>query len=123
MSPPKRNESFVRNEKNVNEVTWETRNRGIRESRNTFMTSEEWEKESDEHKIEWSNPYLRRVLTTLRCTPPKLIDNEEEISINRTVTSMTVKIRTNLTGSRVGKKRTQTQCWEVGKGLRIGAHK
>ena len=49
------------------------------------MTREEYEKESDEYKIGWGNPYLKRVLTrdpSIRSTPPKLNDHEKEININ-----------------------------------------
>ena len=49
------------------------------------MTREEYEKDSDEYKIGWGNPYLKRVLTrdpVIRSTPPKLNDHEKEININ-----------------------------------------
>jgi hypothetical protein len=81
-------------------------------------------KEQDEYKIGWGDPLLKKVLTrgpAFRFTPPRPNDNEEEIAINTAVTSMAVKIRTNLIESRVGKKRTQAQTWERGQGLRIGA--
>ena len=91
-----------------------------------FMTKEEWEKESDEYKREWDSGWLKRVLTrgpAFRFTPPKLSDDEKEIAINRTVTSMTVKIRMNLIETRAGRTITQAHQWEKDKGLRRGTHK
>ena len=91
-----------------------------------FMTKEEWDKEPDKYKIEWGNGWLRRVLTrgpAFRFTPPKLSDDEKEITINRTVTSMTVKIRMNLIETRAGREITQAQAWERDKGLRRDTHK
>lgn len=91
-----------------------------------FMTQEEWKNEPEECKIGWGNPWLKKILTrdpAFRFTPPKLNDVETEIVINRAVTSMAVKMHENLIESRVGKKLKQAQKWELGKGLRIGAHK
>jgi hypothetical protein len=76
------------------------------------MTKEEWEKEPDEYKREWDSGWIKRVLTrgqALRFTPPKLSDDEKEIAINRTVTSMAVKIRMNLIETRAGRTITQAQ--------------
>ena len=83
-------------------------------------------KEPDKYKIEWGNGWLRRVLTrgpAFRFTPPKLSDDEKEIAINRTVTSMEVKIRMNLIETRAGREITQAQSWERDKGLRRDTHK
>ncbi len=74
----------------------------------------------------WGCNWIKKVLTrgpVFRFTLPKLNDHEKEIVINRTVTSMTVKIRMNLIKSRSGKPMTQAQTWEIDKGLRIGSHK
>ena len=63
-----------------------------------FMTEEEWDTETAECKKNWGCSWLKRVLTrgpAFRFTPPKLNDDEKEIDINRTVTSMAVKIRMN----------------------------
>ena len=118
-------ESVPRKE-NANEI----RKRGIKTLEKAgirvFMTTEEWEEEPDKYKIEWDNGWLRRVLTrgpAFRFTPPKLSDDEKEISINRTVTSMAVKIRMNLIETRAGREITQAQAWERDKGLRRDAHK
>jgi hypothetical protein len=91
-----------------------------------FMTDEEWKTETEECKMQWGDIWLKNVLTrgpAFRFTPPKLNDDEKEIAINRTVTSMAVEIRLNLVETRTGKPRTQAETWQLDKGLRIGAHK
>ena len=83
--------------------------------------------ETDDCKTNWGCCWVKKILTrgpAFRFKPPKLNDDEKEIAINRTVTSMTIKIRMSLIERTVyPKPRTQTQTWEIDKGLRIGAHK